>query len=140
MLTVLYFDGGWPNPGGLATFGWWVERNATEVAHGCGEAANGEGATNNVAEWSALIEGLRWIRNDASAEFLSIFGDSKLVIDALTFKGKCKAVHLQKLRTEALELLEQIGCRWSAEWIPRHMNQRADDLTNLARERIGERA
>lgn len=141
MQMTLWFDGGcWPNPGGVGTFGWWIDVAGNEVAHGCGEACRGDEATNNVAEWVSLIDGLEWIaRQNSRPSLLTIYGDSQLVIGALVEIRKCKASNLIPLRARAWELLDDIGAEWEAWWQPRGENDRADELTNIARDQIAER-
>lgn len=88
---VLHFDGAcWPNPGGTATFGWiLLSPFGAEVASGNGVAATGSDATNNVAEYSALLAGLRSVVDMDPEAPLVIRGDSKLVINQIEGRWKC---------------------------------------------------
>jgi ribonuclease HI len=118
---VLYFDGACePNPGGVASWGWvrLPEGGGGPIEEGCGIVGEGDGITNNVAEYYALGHGLRAITDEGLRPArLTIRGDSKL------------AVHLAQLRDRCRELLQALGCEWSAVWIPREENTLADALS-----------
>jgi ribonuclease HI len=101
-----------------------------------GVVGAGQGMSNNVAEWTGLMVGLEYVKRfapDASA--VSIFGDSKLVIEQVNRRWRCKQRHLVKLRDKCWEMLEELedrGVTWTAVWIPREQNSDADALTNKA--------
>ncbi len=87
-------------------------------------------ATNNEAEYQALIEGLK-----AAAPWkpdrLEIFLDSKLVVEQVKGKYKVKKPELQKLHQLAMELLKEFG-QWTIEHVDRDRNRGADALANRA--------
>jgi len=129
---VLYFDGLCEphNPGGIATYGWQLlDDRGQVIEEGAGVEARGRGATNNVAEWSALEHGLR-AAAALRPERLEIRGDSKLVINQLTGSWRMHAAHLRPYLVRCLELLR--GCNWQARWIPREQNEAADALSRAA--------
>ena len=129
---TLHFDGACEprNPGGVATYGWVLSTGHS----GCGVVATGgPTSTNNLAEWSALGFGLRWIADQKlKPEKLLIFGDSQLVVRQLNHEWACNKEHLQKLRARCEELLKAIDRPWAAEWIPREKNEDADALSRKA--------
>lgn len=87
-------------------------------------------ATNNVAEYIALIAGLQAaIEIDPSAEFL-VRMDSKLVIEQMSGGWKIKHPDMMILGQQVQELAK--GKRISWQWIPREQNYRADALANKA--------
>jgi ribonuclease HI len=137
---VLYFDGLCEpkNPGGWCTYGWQIQDTVgAKIASGHGLAAKkGEPhATNNYAEYCALGFGLRWLAERGwGGEYLSLRGDSKLVINQVMGGWACNKKHLQKLRQRCLELLEQLADDWEAVWIPREENSAADALSRRAYE------
>lgn len=140
-VMTLWFDGACEpkNPGGVATCGWVIrDSNSELLASGKREVARGEGATNNVAEWTALGLGLRWMLDNhqvTSKCVLGIRGDSKLVVEQLNRNWKCNAPHLLKLRDRCLAILEELGpTSWTAKWIPREENEEADLLSQQAYE------
>lgn len=139
ILLTLHFDGACEpvNPGGVATYGWLLATTgepAQCLATGYGVACDGGPlATNNFAEYCALGFGLRWIADHKPAlDELTIFGDSKLVIEQLNKRWNCNAEHLIKLRDRCFELLKLIDKPWSAQWIGRDFNSEADALSRRA--------
>ena len=98
-------------------------------------------ASNNVAEYKAMIAGVRRaLAIDPDAE-LHIRMDSKLVVEQMSGGWKVKHPDMADLAAEARELLTGTPVRF--EWIPRLQNSRADKLANLAmdmRADIGTRA
>lgn len=87
-------------------------------------------ASNNVAEYRAMIAGVRRaLEIDPDAE-LHIRMDSKLVIEQMSGRWRIKHPDMAELAAEARELLSGIPVHF--EWIPRLDNSRADKLANLA--------
>ncbi|MCU1440489.1 MAG: phosphoglycerate mutase [Rhodoglobus sp.] len=87
-------------------------------------------ASNNVAEYKAMIAGVRRaLEIDPDAE-LHIRMDSKLVVEQMSGRWKIKHPDMADLAAEARELLT--GTPVKFEWIPRLDNSRADKLANLA--------
>ena len=87
-------------------------------------------ASNNVAEYKAMIAGVRRaLEIDPDAE-LHIRMDSKLVVEQMSGRWKIKHPDMAELAAQARELL--IGTPVKFEWIPRLDNSRADKLANLA--------
>lgn len=90
-------------------------------------------ASNNVAEYKALIAGVRRaLELDPNAE-LRIRMDSKLVVEQMSGRWKIKHPAMAELAAEARQLLTGTPVRF--EWIPRLENSRADALANLAMDR-----
>lgn len=140
-VVTLFFDGACEpkNPGGVATCGWLIHNHAGEtIASGYREVARGDGATNNVAEWTALGLGLRFCLDNpevASGKVLHIKGDSKLVIEQLNHTWNCNNERLQRLRARCEEIIPKLACvTWCATWIPREENEEADALSRRAYE------
>lgn len=86
--------------------------------------------SNNVAEYTGLIEGIRRaLAIDPDAD-LYIRADSKLVIEQMSGRWKIKHPDMAELAAQARELL--IGTPVRFEWIPREKNARADAAANKA--------
>lgn len=126
-----------------ATCGWVIYHEGglkrDRIASGCKVVKEGEGATNNYAEWCALGLALRWLldnRKDLCAtQSLEIVGDSQLVVYQLAERWECKAPHLQKLKERCLFILSELGfVSRSARWVPREENEEADRLSKQAYE------
>ena len=134
MITI-NFDGacewynGKRNPGGLATYGWIIKKDGQQIAYGYGEVARGEGATNNVAEYTALIEALKALKDlNLEKDVVEIKGDSQLVVNQVNGVWRCNVARLFKLKEEAKKLING----HKITWVPREQNQEADDLSKQA--------
>lgn len=87
-------------------------------------------ATNNVAEYSGMLAGVRRaLEIDPGAE-LRVRMDSKLVVEQMSGRWKIKHPAMAVLAAEARDLLG--STRVSFEWVPRLENARADKLANEA--------
>ena len=86
-------------------------------------------ATNNVAEYKALIEGLK-LAERHGPDHLTVRADSQLLIRQLEGRYRVKNPALQALHSEASGLLEKIPHK--LEHIPREQNVVADALANAA--------
>ena len=124
---ILYADGaarGNPGPAGAGAVLLDEEGNiVAELTRALGPA------TNNVAEYSALILGLEEARR-LGASSIDVFMDSLLVVEQMRGRWRTKHPGLIHLRTTAGELLEQFE-DWRVEWIGRKKNRRADELGRL---------
>jgi ribonuclease HI len=98
------------------------------------ELAKGIGwATNNVAEYQALIEGLRLARSHG-VDRLAVFSDSTLMVEQMRGRWKVRHPGLKPLFSLAGKLAKEVGkVRYVA--VPRERNRRADDLANLGIDR-----
>jgi probable phosphoglycerate mutase len=86
-------------------------------------------ATNNVAEYSGLIAGLKLAEEFAPDADIEVRMDSKLVVEQMSGRWKIKHADLRPLATEA-NRLAPFGTTYS--WIPREQNKHADRLVNEA--------
>jgi ribonuclease HI len=90
-------------------------------------------ATNNVAEYEALLLGLRTAR-ELGAREVEVVGDSELIAKQITGAYKVKHEALRPLHRAALAALQPFG-RWSIRTVPRERNANADALVNAALDR-----
>ncbi|BAU96564.1 bifunctional RNase H/acid phosphatase [Corynebacterium suranareeae] len=90
----------------------------------------GTKATNNVAEYRGLLEGLKAAR-ELGATAVDVFMDSKLVVEQMSGRWKIKHPDMKVLAIEARDLAAAIG-DVTYTWIPREKNKRADALSNVA--------
>ena len=93
-----------------------------EIARGIGEA------TNNVAEYTAVIEGLS-LAQELGARTVTLRSDSQLLVNQLTGRYRVKTPHLQPLHRRARGLAAGFE-RISFEHVPRERNREADRLAN----------
>jgi ribonuclease HI len=87
-------------------------------------------ATNNVAEYRALLRGLERAR-DLGATEVEIVNDSELIARQLTGQYKVKHPSMKPLHREAMEALGGFE-RWKIRTVPRALNAHADALVNAA--------
>ena len=128
MRAKLYTDGGARGNPGPAAFGYVLEAEDGTVL-----AAHGETigiATNNVAEYSALIAGLEKARELAVDE-VEVVSDSELMVKQMTGEYRVKNEALQELWLQASRLAR--GFRdVSYTAVRREHNELADRLVNEA--------
>jgi ribonuclease H / adenosylcobalamin/alpha-ribazole phosphatase len=89
-------------------------------------------ATHNVAEYRALIEGLKLAR-DYGIERIRVYMDSELVVDQVNGISTVRQAHLRDLQV-AKGLAALFDIRIS--WVPRKMNVEADRLVRDALGRL----
>lgn len=129
----LYFDGSClpKNPGGIAGYGWrLVDMDNKQLASDHGEVCRGPTATNNIAEWAAVLNGLKYLKDQNWNGEIEILGDSQLVIFQLTGEYKVRKETLLPYHTESMSLLK--NWKWQANWVPREQNQECDNLSKNA--------
>jgi probable phosphoglycerate mutase len=101
-------------------------------------AAHGEAigvATNNVAEYRALVEGLRKAV-ELGVDELEVVSDSQLVVEQMRGAYKVKNARLRELWEEAQELADRLAkVRYTA--VRREHNELADRLVNEALDAAG---
>jgi ribonuclease HI len=125
---ILHVDGGARGNPGPAAIGVVVSGPGgdpiDEIAETIGEA------TNNVAEYRAVLRGLERARELGATE-IEIIGDSELVARQLSGAYKVKHPAMRPLHEQAAAALRGFD-RWSIRTVPRAENARADSLVNAA--------
>ncbi|MGH3929635.1 MAG: bifunctional RNase H/acid phosphatase [Pseudonocardiaceae bacterium] len=127
--VIIEADGGSRGNPGPAGYGA-VVRDA-DTGELLAEVSEGLGTTtNNVAEYSGLIAGLRAaVAHGAQSAEARL--DSKLVVEQMSGRWQIKHPHLRPLASEAAALARQLGdVRYT--WVPRARNAHADRLANEA--------
>lgn len=125
--AYLYFDGASRGNPGPSSIGWVI------VADGGIIAEDGQTigkATNNQAEYEALIAGLE-AALAAGIDELVIQGDSELIIKQVSGEYETRNPELRERRVTVHELLTQFD-DWDLRHVPRSVNERADELANEA--------
>ena len=92
-------------------------------------------ATNNVAEYQALLHGLRFALARGAAR-VEVYSDSELLVRQIEGRYRVKSPGLQPLHREARSLLARFE-RARIAHVPRERNREADALANRA---VDERA
>lgn len=91
-------------------------------------------ATNNVAEYRALLLGLERARTLGASE-VELVGDSELVVRQVLGQYKVKDPTLKRLREEVDSALSEFD-RWSIRHVRREDNEAADLLVNAALDQL----
>lgn len=126
MTVTIYTDGASRGNPGDAGIGVVIASEDGTVLREVGEYIGK--TTNNVAEYSALIRGLREAV-DFGADAVQISTDSQLMAFQLTGVYKVKAANLKPLHEEALSLL-RLFRKVTINHVMRELNKRADQLAN----------
>jgi dinuclear metal center YbgI/SA1388 family protein len=133
---VLFVDGGSRGNPGPAGIGARLETDEGELAE---ELADYIGvATNNVAEYQAVIAGLE-LALDHGARKLVVYADSELVVKQLNGEYRVKELALRTLHEQATRLLREVPDA-EVKHIPREQNADADRLVNQAIDEAKRRA
>jgi ribonuclease HI len=88
-------------------------------------------ATNNVAEYEALILGLRAAREMGIQE-VAVFGDAELVVQQIRSAYQAKHPRLRSYRNEVWDLIDSFFSAFNISFIPREENTVADSLATSA--------
>ena len=128
MKLIVHVDGGARGNPGPAAIGVVVSdaTGATLEQHGerIGEA------TNNVAEYRALLLGLERAQALGANEVEAV-GDSELIAKQVNGQYKVKHAAMKPLHAEAMRALAGFE-RWKVRTVPRAQNAAADALVNRA--------
>jgi ribonuclease HI len=137
MKLIIHTDGGARGNPGPAAIGVVIEQDRKEIA-GFGKQI-GE-TTNNVAEYSAVIEALKYVSSQIvnrkslidQEVLIDFFLDSTLVVNQLNGLFKVKEAHLRELLTSVRLLENEVGGVITYTYVPREQNRRADYFVNKA--------
>jgi len=123
----LYVDGASRGNPGAASIGASLLKGTQEI----GTVSESIGvATNNQAEYLALIAGLKLALTEGITS-LEVFADSQLIERQIKKIYKVKNARMKPLYLQAVELINQFES-FQINHIPREDNARADELANLA--------
>ena len=126
-LTVNVDGGARGNPG-PAAIGVVVRNDDGAVVEQVGETIGQ--ATNNVAEYRALLRGLE-LAAAHGADEVELIGDSELVVRQIEGRYKVKHADMKELHAQAKSLLAEFDS-WSIRHVKRAQNADADALVNQA--------
>ena len=133
---VAYIDGGARGNPGPAGFGVRIEQPDGALVEEFGESIGI--ATNNVAEYRALLAALEWARRHGHRA-VHVRSDSLLLVQQMLGRYKVKNAGLQPLHAKARLLAHEIG-RVTFEHVGRAKNADADRLANAAMDAAEQRA
>lgn len=93
--------------------------------------------TNNVAEYTALIESVKLLKElNEPFEEISFFCDSELMVKQIKGEYKIRHKDLIKLSLEFWKEIKSLNKKFSITYIPREENKTADKLANEALDEI----
>lgn len=127
-MIEIFCDGGSRGNPGLAAYGFVVKIEKATVAKGLGVLGI---ATNNFAEYTAVIEALNWAQKNLKGKDLNFYMDSQLVASQLSGLFKIKNAQIRELVFKVRTLETDFG-QITYTHIPREKNQEADSLVNQA--------
>jgi ribonuclease HI len=148
MKYIIHTDGGSRGNPGNAAIGVVIEiaHDGTPASHGTPSLSQVTAfgktigvTTNNVAEYTAVIEALKWILEKHQKEIhqLQFYLDSTLVVNQLNGLFKVKDANMRMLMMKVRELEQEIGGRILYTYVPREQNSDADYQVNKALDELG---
>ena len=127
-MIEIFCDGGARGNPGPAAYGFVVKDEGAIVKEGNGYIGV---ATNNVAEYTAIIEALKWLKSHKKGEDLQFFMDSLLAASQLNGIYKVKNAKMRELLVKVRELENEFS-KITYQHVPRDQNKEADKQVNLA--------
>jgi ribonuclease HI len=130
---VVEADGGSRGNPGVAGYGALVRDGASGrvLAERAGPLGR---ASNNVAEYAALIAGLEAVLSLGPGAHVEVRMDSKLVVEQMSGRWKIRHEDMQRMSQQARRLGARIAAAGGTvrfTWVPRERNLAADALSNV---------
>jgi len=110
------------NPGGTATYGFVVKKGGEEIKEERGVIGKGWRMTNNVAEYTAVIQALAYLKREGlNEQKVVVRSDSVLLINQLNGSWRVHSSRILPLYREAKSWIRDFkDIRF--EWVPRKKN------------------
>lgn len=131
---IVYTDGGARgNPGPAAIGVYIIDSEGKEILRMSKQIGE---ATNNVAEYTAVIEALKWVKENILSSMkttelnFQFYLDSSLVVNQMNGIFKVKQKHLRELLLQVKMLEQEVGGKILYNFVPREKNKIADFLVN----------
>jgi ribonuclease HI len=125
--ATMHIDGAARGNPGPAAYAVVLQRPGLDVVE---EAETIGNATNNVAEYTALVEGLQ-LATDLGVKKLAVYSDSELLVKQMRGEYRVKNEDLKPLFDEAKQLAAGFE-KFAITHVRREQNARADELGNEA--------
>ena len=134
MTLNIFTDGGSRGNPGPAAVGVIIKDASDKTLHSFGQTIGI--ATNNIAEYQAVIIALQWLsRHPDRPRRINFFLDSTLVVNQLNGLWKLKDSHLRQKVILIRQLEASLNAKIPYTAISRAQNSRADLQVNLALDR-----
>lgn len=134
MNLTIFTDGGSRGNPGPAAYGFSITKEDGKEIAGVGKYIGTD--TNNVAEYSAVVEALQWVINHRESlgeiSGINFFMDSELVCRQLNRQYKVKHPIMQGLFYRVQKHIEMLRLPVTFTHVRREKNKRADELVNIA--------
>lgn len=130
---TIFTDGGSRGNPGPAALGVYITDDKNQVLARIGKYL-GE-TTNNIAEYSAIVEGLDWLienKDKIKTEKAHFYMDSQLAYSQLVGLYKIKNAKIREMVFEIRSKEEKLDFPIIYNHVPREKNKNADFLVNLA--------
>lgn len=126
----IFTDGGSRGNPGNAAIGVYITTSSEKELYSLGEPIGV--ATNNVAEYKAVIAAFAWLIKQHDIAGVNFFLDSELVCRQITGVYKVKNEDLRALLYSIHEMQRKLSFPITFLHIPREKNKKADMLVNMA--------
>jgi phosphoribosylglycinamide formyltransferase-1 len=131
---TIYTDGGSRgNPGPGASAFVIYDKNNKPIAQSAVYLTN---TTNNIAEYSAMLNGLKAAAK-LGAKNVHAFSDSELMVKQINGQYRVKSDNLKGIYSQCMEVLGGFA-KWSMTHVRREKNKLADELANKAMDKKGD--
>jgi ribonuclease HI len=131
---TVYCDGGARGNPGPAAYGFVIYDEKELKIHEEGRTIGN--TTNNAAEYSAVLEALKYLQQrsivNGQLSTVNFYLDSKLVVEQLSGRWKIKNENLRNFYFAIKNLEQKIGAKFNYSSVPREQNKEADRLVNIA--------
>jgi ribonuclease HI len=130
---IIFTDGGSRGNPGPAACGVFIKNEKEEVLAKIGKYLGN--TTNNVAEYSAIIEGFKWVvenKDKIQMQKIYFYMDSLLAYSQLVGLYKVKNEKIREMVFDIRKFEAQIHAPIIYSHIPREKNTLADELVNIA--------
>ena len=127
MITA-FCDGGSRGNPGHAAYGFVVKKDDKTIKE---EGEYIGIATNNFAEYTAIIKALTWLVDNFKGQDINFFLDSQLAASQLSGLYKIKNSQIRELVIQVKGLENELG-QVKYTHIPREQNKEADRMVNIA--------
>lgn len=130
MKLIIYTDGASRGNPGPASYGFTISDEKGKLLYEEGRYIGI--ATNNVAEYTGVLEALKRVQEKFPArKLVELYADSKLVAEQLSGRFKIKSEHLKPIIEKIKILVVELGGVFFTH-VPRAQNSEADRLANQA--------
>jgi len=136
MVLTVHIDGACEpvSPNGIASYGFIVSRDDKEIYSEGRIVGEGQGMSNNYAEYSALCAALTYLlKENLLDEEIVVRSDSQLLVNQMSNLWAVHGGLYLKKYAEARTLVERFR-KIIYQWIPREQNEATDALSRKAYE------